>query len=229
MVLVAGLHPGRPAQTMKAGGRVMANLIPPMDDEAPPEFLAFVAARLDMLRSEAGRLTGGARSADEVAMEVLADLAGHWRGLTVLGRLLHRNLAGEYLDRRLTARTRQWREDQVYPVEVTVLRDTTWDPPRRVMEQPQREPEPAETRYQRPVETRSEPPDVPAEESLARQLALYLPSTVRRDVAAVAEAEIAWVHAYRRYVWRRYCRIGGGYVLLIGGMVQFMSQVSAPG
>ena len=72
----------------------MANLIPPMDDEAPPEFLAFVAARLDMLRREAGRLTGGARLADEVAMEVLVDLAGHWRGLTVLGRLLHRNLAG---------------------------------------------------------------------------------------------------------------------------------------
>ena len=192
----------------------MANLIPPMDDEAPPEFLAFVAARLDMLRREAGRLTGGARSADEVAMEVLVDLAGHWRGLTVLGRLLHRNLAGEYLDHRLTARTRQWREDQVYPVEVTVLRDDTRDPPRRVREQPQREPVPEPVRV---------------EDSLARQLALYLPSTVRRDVRAVAEAEIAWVHAYRRYVWRRYCRIGGGYVLLIGGMVQFMSQVSAPG
>ena len=216
MVLVAGLHPGRPAQTMKAGGRVMANLIPLMDDEAPPEFLAFVAARLDMLRSEAGRLTGGARPADEVAMAVLVDLAGHWRGLTVLGRLLHRNLAGEYLDRRLTVRTRQWREDQVYPVEVTVLRDTTWDPPPpRILERPEREPAPPERE--------------PVEDSLARQLALYLPSTVRRDVASVAEAEIAWVHAYRRYVWRRYCRIGGGYVLLIGGMVQFMSQVSAPG
>lgn len=206
----------------------MANLIPPMDDEAPPEFLAFVAARLSMLRSEAGRLTGGARSADEVAMEVLVDLAGHWRGLSILGRLLDRNLAGEYLDRRLTARTRQWREDQVYPVEVTVLRDTTWDPPpQRGMAQSQREPQPAETRYERPAEIRAGARSEP-EESLAQQLALYLPSTVRRDVEAVAEAEIAWVHAYRRYVWRRYGRICGGYVLLIGGMVQFMSQISAP-
>jgi hypothetical protein len=69
-------------------------------------------------------------------------------------------------------------------------------------------------------------PPAPAEESLARQLASILPSTVRRDAEVVAEAEIAWVHAYRRYLWRRYCRIGGGYALLIGGMVQFMSQFS---
>ena len=38
----------------------MAYLFPPMDDEPPPDFLGFVAARLDGLRREALRLSGGA-------------------------------------------------------------------------------------------------------------------------------------------------------------------------
>src|SRR4051794_37054418 len=114
---------------------VMANLIPPMNDEPPPEFIAFVAARLDVLRGEAARLIGGNHSAPEVAMQVLVDVAGHWRRLCWLGRLTHRDAAAEYLDRRLTARTRQWREDQVYPVEVTVLGDSPWmAPPQQVLE-----------------------------------------------------------------------------------------------
>ena len=46
----------------------MAYLIPPMDDETPPEFFAFVATRHDMLLDEAARLTGGERSAPELCM-----------------------------------------------------------------------------------------------------------------------------------------------------------------
>ncbi|MFI7544258.1 hypothetical protein [Actinoplanes sp. NPDC049599] len=190
----------------------MANLIPPMDDEPPPEFLAFVAARLHLLRREASRLLGGDRAAPEVSMQVLTDLAGHWRWLTWAARLTHRDAAGEYLDRRLTARTRQWREDQVYPVEVTVLHDLErWTAPDRVLE-------PAGAGYRRPAS--------PPEETVAQQLAYLLPSTVRRGSEVIAEAEIAWVHAYRRYVWRRYLRLIGGIILLIGVMVQFLSQFS---
>ncbi len=196
----------------------MGYLVPPMDDEAPPEFITFVAARLCMLRGEVARLTGGDRAAPEVTMQVLVDLAGHWRGLTWLGRLTRRDAAAEYLDRRLTARTKQWREDQIYPVEVDVLRDDTWAaPPVQILEPAGAAP--ATAPYRRPA--------APAEESLAQQLAFFLPSTVRGDVEAVADAEIAWVHAYRRYVWLRYCRMGGGFVLLIGAMVQFMAQFSA--
>jgi hypothetical protein len=72
--------------------------------------------------------------------------------------------------------------------------------------------------YQRPGE--------PPHESIAQQLADLLPSTIRTGTGLIADAEIAWVHAYRRYVWRRYCAVGGGIVLLVGSMVQFMSQFS---
>ena len=215
----------------------MANLIPPMDDEPPPEFIAFVAARLSALRSEAARLTGGDRSVPEVVMQVLIDLAGHWRRLCWRGRLTHRDAAAEYLDRRLTARARQWREDQIYPVEVNVLRDTTWAaPPEQILEtagaprvsaypaggaaRPLTAVSAAATQFRRPAK--------PPEETLAQQLAFFLPSTVRHGSEVIAEAEIAWVHAYRRYVWRRYCRMGGGVVLVIAYLVQFMSQFSAP-
>ncbi|WP_125806714.1 hypothetical protein [Actinoplanes sp. ATCC 53533] len=203
----------------------MANLIPPMDDEPPPEFIAFVAARLGALRSEAARLTGGDRSVPEVVMQVLIDLAGHWRRLCWRGRLTHRDAAAEYLDRRLTARTRQWREEQIYPVEVNVLRDTTWAAPSaQILETAGA---PRVSAYPAAAAHFRRPPK-PPEETLAQQLAFFLPSTVRHGSEVVAEAEIAWVHAYRRYVWRRYFRMGGGVVLLIGYLVQFMSQFSAP-
>lgn len=202
----------------------MANLIPPMADEPPPEFLAFVSTRLPALRGEAARLTGG-RPAPEVVMRVLSDLAGHWRRLSWLGRLTGRDAAGEYLDRRLTVRTRHWREDQIYPVEVHVLRDTAWaPPPDRVL---------AATGTARPLTAAAtvaqyRRPPKPPEESVARQLAFLLPSTVRQGSEVIAEAEIAWVHAYRSYVWRRYLRAWVGVVLIVGYLIQFMSQFSAP-
>ena len=216
----------------------MAYLIPPMEDEPPPEFIAFVAARLAALRSEAARLTGGDRGAPEISMQILTDLAGRWRWLTWLGRLTGRDAAGEYLDRRLTARTRQWREDQVYPVEVQVLRDTG-----RILQTAGAPP--ADAQYRRPPAHESAAPihefpgpshafpapahesEAPVHESVAQRLASLLPSTVRAGTEVIAEAEIAWVHAYRRYLWRRYWGMGGAVILLIGSMVQFMSQFSA--
>ena len=184
----------------------MAYLIPPMEDEPPPEFVAFVAARWHALHGEAARLVGGDRAAPEISMQVLTDLAGHWRWLTWQRRLTHRDAAGGYVDRRLTARTKQWREERIYPVEVQVIRF-------------ERDLEPAAAtvaRYRRP-----------AHESVAQQLASLLPSTVRTGTGVIADAGIAWVHAYRRYLWRRYWGLAGGLVLLIGSMVQFMSQFSA--
>jgi hypothetical protein len=193
----------------------MAHLIPPMDDEPPAEFIAFVAGRLASLRSETARLVGGERFAPEVYTEVLTDLAGHWRRLCWRSRLGHPDAHAEYLDRRLAARTRQWREDQIYPVEVTVLRQ---DP------DPAPAPIPAPAGAAAPVQRRT----APRVETVARRMAPLLPTTARTDAQVVAEAGIAWVHAYRRYVWRRYARLCGGIVVLIGYLVQVMSQFSAP-
>jgi hypothetical protein len=304
----------------------MAYLIPPMDDEPPHEYLDFVSVRLGTLRSEASRLVGGDRQATEVYMEVLTDLAGHWRRLCWRSRLSHRDAIAEFLDRRLATRTKQWREEQIYPVEVSVLRPprapfaspVTSEPAGHAAGSPAAAPHvpdfyapaartpdfytpaartpdfytsaartpdfyalaaptpdfyppaaPTPDFYPPAAPTRdfyasaAQAPGIYARDyggggvdaagsagpgsagsgearqqagvavaaapTVAQQLAPLLPSTVREETGVVAEAEIAWVHAYRRYVWRRYCRVGGGVVLLIGYLVQFMSQYSSPG
>lgn len=249
----------------------MAYLIPPMDDEPPHDYLDFVCGRLATLRSETSRLVGGDRYAPEVYMEVLTDLAGHWRRLCWRSRVSHRDAITEFLNRRLATRTRQWREDQIYPVEVSVLRQpnvafasassalapTSPAPAFSAPTWPAAEPYApdiyapagfAPSIYEREYPAAAIAPSAPASSTsgaaeqvvtagqpvaavatVAQQLAPLLPTTVRTEVGVVAEAEIAWLHAYRRYLWRRYCRVGGGVVLLIGYLVQFMSQASSPG
>jgi hypothetical protein len=95
-------------------------LVPPMEDEPPADFVAFVAVRLGDLQREAARLTGG--HADEVYPDAFADVACHWRRLRLRRRLTRRDVAGEFLAHRLATRAKQWRDDQVYEVEVQLLR-----------------------------------------------------------------------------------------------------------
>ncbi|MDT4993619.1 MAG: hypothetical protein QOH97_3511 [Actinoplanes sp.] len=100
----------------------VVHLVPPMDDEPPGDFVAFVYARLGGLQREAARLTGGPQHADEVYPEALADVAGHWRRLRLRRRLTGRDAAGAYLARRLDKRATRWRTDQVYEIEVHAYR-----------------------------------------------------------------------------------------------------------
>ena len=95
-------------------------LVPPMEDEPPADFVTFVIVRLGDLQREAARLTGG--HADEVYPDALADVAGHWRRLRLRRRLTRREVAGTFLAHRLAVRAKQWRDDQVYEVEVQLLR-----------------------------------------------------------------------------------------------------------
>ena len=97
-------------------------LVPPMDEEPPGEFIDFVRVRLPDLQREATRLTGGAHHADEVYPQALADVAGHWRRLRLRRRLTGRDVAGEFLTQRLVKRAAQWRAEQIYQVEVSLLR-----------------------------------------------------------------------------------------------------------
>jgi hypothetical protein len=97
-------------------------LVPPMDDQPPEDFVTFVAVRLDDLQQEAARLTGGHRQAEEVYPDALADVACHWRRLRLRRRLTHQDEAGRYLNQRLATRARQWRDDQIYDVEVEMIR-----------------------------------------------------------------------------------------------------------
>jgi hypothetical protein len=95
-------------------------LVPPMEDEPPGDFVTFVAVQLSDLQREAHRLTGG--HADEVYPDALADVARHWRRLRLRRRFTHRDAAGPYLAQRLATRAKQWRDEQVYEVEVQMLR-----------------------------------------------------------------------------------------------------------
>jgi hypothetical protein len=97
-------------------------VVPPMAEEPPSDFLVFVAVHLSALQAEAARLVGGRHHADEVYTQALSDTALHWRRLRLRRRLTGRDESGPYLRRRLAARAEQWREDQVYEVEVQMLR-----------------------------------------------------------------------------------------------------------
>jgi hypothetical protein len=100
----------------------MPYVVPPMADEPPGDFVAFVVTHLPVAQREAARLVGGPQHADEIYPMALSDVAGHWRRLRLWARLAHRDVTGEFLIRRLAARARQWRDDQIYEVEVLGLR-----------------------------------------------------------------------------------------------------------
>jgi hypothetical protein len=181
-----------------------------MDAEPPPDYVEFVARHLGVLKSEAARLVGNPRYADELYPEVLSDVAGHWRRLHWWCRLGHPNGMTDFLRRRLATRTKQWREDQIYPVEIRV------------------------SALPVPAPFSSSPADLPAPtirraapDSVARRLAPLLPTTVRAEASPMAEAAIAWLHAYQRYCWRRAGRLIGGTLLTVGAIVQVMSRFSA--
>jgi hypothetical protein len=146
-------------------------LVPPMEDEPPADFVTFVAVHLGDLQREAARLTGG--HADEVYPDVLADVAGHWRRLRLRRRLTQRDVAAAFLAQRLAIRAKQWRDDQVYEVEVQLLR----------------------------------PPVAAAHAaSIALRKAALLPDTVRIQARPLAEASIAWSHAWRQARWHGLAR-----------------------
>jgi hypothetical protein len=210
---------------MEAGG-VMPYVIPPMEDEPPADFVVFVARHLTALKDEAARLTGGDRHADELYPVVLTDVAGHWRRLRWRCRLRSPDSATAFLARRLAARSKQWREDQIYPVEVSVgSAATTWAPANGTGTPSTGTPSTGPSGWGTRRSTGTIRPAAP--DTVARRLAAVLPSTTRAETAAVAEAGIAWVHAYRRYCWRRTGRVVGGGVLLVGAMIQVMSRISA--
>ncbi len=100
----------------------MPYVIPPMDPDPPDDYVAFVRANLAVLQTAAARLVGGPENAHEVYPEALVDVAGRWRRLRLLARLGRRDATSQFLQRRLAARAKQWREEQIYEVDVRVVR-----------------------------------------------------------------------------------------------------------
>jgi hypothetical protein len=173
-------------------------LIPPMEDEPPSAYVGFVATHLGELRRETDRLVGGDAEGGHLYMDVLADVAGHWRRLLWLSRLRRRDETLAYLHRRLVTRAHRWRADQIYHVDVRVL---------------------GAPAFALPVMAGS----------LALRKAAVLPGTARGGpVVALADAEIAWVQAYRRQQWHRFGRAVIGSAVAVVGFVQFISWISTP-
>jgi hypothetical protein len=172
-------------------------LIRPMDDEPPTAYIRFVTTHLGELRRETSRLVGGDADGTHLYMDVLADLAGHWRRLSLMSRLRRHDALELYLHRRMTTRTRHWRDEQIYEVDVRVLHAPIFMPAG------------------------------PAA-SLALRKAAVLPGTARSGLAALADAEIAWVQAYRRQYWRRIVRTAATTLILFGGTIQVLSWIFTP-
>jgi hypothetical protein len=167
-------------------------LLPSLAREPPPRYVAFVATYLEPLRREAVAALGDDSDADRLYPEVLTDVAMRWSWLELARAGLRRPHAAEgYLRRSLTRRSArlrtQWTPtgEERPEIEFTVWRTGT---------------EPGRSRRPRA-----------ALSSGATRLAPYLRPTVRAEYGPVAEAAVAWWHAYE--VHRRHRWIALGVVL----------------
>ena len=171
----------------------MPYVVPPMADEPPGDYVAFVVTHLPELQRDAARLVGGPQYADEIYPMVLSDVAGHWRRLQLWARVAQRDAPRDFLVRRLVTRAKHWREEQIYEVEVHGLRP----PPPPVYD------------------------EIPV--SYAARKAALLPGTERVQQRPIAEAAIAWEHAWHRAQWRR---VGRTAALALLVMVVFLQIVA---
>jgi hypothetical protein len=175
-------------------------LLPSMALEAPAGYVAFVARHLDWLREEAVHALGDEQDGDRLYPEVLSDVARRWRWLELRRRLGQSRAADEYLRRALGRRLRRLESERIWgrQDELWLGEIQVWHP-----------------EAHRPVRSSS-----------AVRLAPYLRSTVRVEVGPVAEAAIAWWHAYE--AWRRQ-RVIAVLVALVVLVTLLMRVVQAAG
>jgi hypothetical protein len=165
----------------------VADLLQRMAPEAPAGYVSFVSRHLTDLRTESARLAGDETHAAEIYPEALTEVAARWRWYELMRTRLGRPCAADdALHRVLETRAQKWRDEQIYPVEVVVTRADGLSP---------YPPAPFTPRnpYTRPEPTRM---------SLGLRQAAFL-SPGRHGPTAIAEAAIAWWHAYEATRRRR--------------------------
>jgi hypothetical protein len=161
--------------------------------EPPPRYVAFVAAHLEPLREDAAGVVGGDDDAGRLYPEVLTDVALRWRWLELLRRGLGRpDAADSYLRRAFVRRSRRWREDAA-----------AWDAWSAV-----------EIRVWTAEQVWTAPRPRPVRSSGATRIAAYV-RPVSADRAILAEAAVAWWHAYEAHRRRRFIAAAVAVVLLI--------------
>jgi hypothetical protein len=182
-------------------GRV-PHLLPRIDPEPPPGYVDFVARHLEPLRRDAERVTGDERGADWLYPEVLMDVATRWPWFELTRRWLRRPRTPDtFLHHAFERRLQQWHTERTGSVDVEVRPIDVWS---------------GDVAYRRP-------PDPPEWSSAAVRLAPFLAGRRTVTFSPVAEAAIAWWHAYDTY--RRRLLIGGVTVAVL--VFAFLLQFTA--
>ncbi|GII20409.1 hypothetical protein [Planosporangium mesophilum] len=164
----------------------MLQVLPHMAREAPPEYVAFVARHLTPLRHDAARVVGDERDADLLYPDVLTDVAARWGRLELSRTLLRRpGAADEYLQQAFQRRSERWRSAVEFEPLVEI-----WVSTSDVIDWPNAPASP---------ETPADPTVPPARSNAATRLAPYLRPKARIEVGPVAEAAVAWWHAYEAH------------------------------
>ncbi|HYN96118.1 MAG TPA: hypothetical protein VES42_19915 [Pilimelia sp.] len=192
--------------------------------EPPPEYVGFVARHLPSLRHHATLAVDGRPGADELYPAAFEDVAARWRRFELLRTRLGRpDAADDYLHRAFARRLERWRAEQITPVDVVVWQGDrpAADPeptvsavavgPAPAATPPAAGPGPAAGPVRGPAAGPVRGPDrryaPPRYSSVAERLAPHLRPEPREDFTPLAEASIAWWHAYvarrRRHNWTR--------------------------
>ena len=198
----------------------MVELLPKMAPEAPDGYVSFVDRHLVALRSESARLAGDAWHAEEIYPAVLTDVAARWQWLELLATRFGRPAAADdYLRQVLTDRAKRWRAEQIYEVDMVVLRADPVPGDKPAAEVAPAPPAPFAggttatassglARYRRTGPGRS---------SLGLKQARFL-SPLRQPPAPIAEAAIAWWHAYVAQRRRKRVAIVIALILLVAAL-----------
>jgi hypothetical protein len=182
---------------------LVPRLLPHIEPEPPPGYVAFVASHLEPLRRDAERVTGDERGADRLYPEVLTDVAARWPWFELLRRRLRRPRAAEsFLHRAFERRSQQWYARRAWPVEVEVRPVVVWSSeagPRRAPGPPSGSPSdpPSDPPRTGRLDLRRDPPS--ARSSAALRLAPVVAGAPRAPFSPAAEAAVAWWHAYAAY------------------------------
>lgn len=159
-----------------------------------------MARHLGPLREDANRLVGDPGEAEHFYPEVLTDVAARWNWLELLRTRLNRpDAADEYLDRAFATRSQKWQTEQ--------WELTDWSGHIEVWN--------------------SELAPRPFWSSAATRLAPQLrPVREATSWAPVAEASLAWWHAYEARRRNRRIAIVVVIVLLLAGLSRFTGDDS---
>ena len=185
------------------------NALPRLELEPPPGYVAFVARNLDTVREEATRMAGDEQAADRLYPDALTDVAMRWGWLELQRRWMHRlGVAEEYLSRALA---RRWQAEVA-----------------RAERERAEEPEgpPVDIRVLRPDEP---PPRWVGAGSAAVRLAPQVAPTVRPTFGPVADAAIAWWHAYETRRRRRWIALGAVVCMMVLTLARLEVNVNDAG